>query len=446
MPGEARSAQKSHSPGDEIGTATNSGGQPASCHDAICQASERSQGCCTDQDRQGSSIRRPVSNECSRLLKMRSAFHSKKILIDKIGIGNLIMATEEKISNIETQIMERRKIVDFDTREFTIEHLVKKYSDGIDTDENDIFVPDYQREFVWDDERQSKLIESIVLGLPIPIIFLAQLDSGRLEIVDGSQRIRTIVSFMVGELVIIGLENLTEMNGIDFNELPLSRKRKIRDTAIRTVVLSEAATADVRSDLFERINRGSEILRNMEKRKGIYKGEFTNFIYEECVKNTLLIENTKLAKSVRNRQELEELVLRFFALSDSYPNLGKYSSGVGTTLDEYMEKSNVDFNENRKTKKRDQFQKMLSFVDSNFPNGFSRTRETSISRLFFETISVGVNLALMKNPNLKSGEVDVTKWLSDPKFKILVSTERKTHDQRKLTARIEYVRDYLLAR
>lgn len=356
------------------------------------------------------------------------------------------MATEEKISNIEAQIMERRKIVDFDTREFTIEHLVKKYSDGIDTDENDIFVPDYQREFVWDDERQSKLIESIVLGLPIPIIFLAQLDSGRLEIVDGSQRIRTIVSFMAGELVISGLENLTEMNGIDFNELPLSRKRKIRDTAIRTVVLSEAATADVRSDLFERINRGSEILRNMEKRKGIYKGEFTNFIYEECVKNTLLVENTKLAKSVRNRQELEELVLRFFALSDSYPHLGKYSSGVGTTLDEYMEESNVDFSENRKTKKRDQFQKMLSFVDSNFPNGFSRAKETSISRLFFETISVGVHLALMKNPNLKSGEVNVAKWLSDPKFKILVSTERKTHDQRKLTARIEYVRDYLLAR
>ena len=72
MPREAGSAQKSHTRRDEAGTAENSGDQPASCHDAICQASERSQGCCTAQDRQGRSIRCPVSNECSRLLTLRA--------------------------------------------------------------------------------------------------------------------------------------------------------------------------------------------------------------------------------------------------------------------------------------------------------------------------------------------------------------------------------------
>jgi Protein of unknown function DUF262 len=356
------------------------------------------------------------------------------------------MAPEEKISNLESQITEERKSVDFDTREFTIEFLVKKYTEGIDTDESDIFVPDYQREFVWDDERQSKLIESIVLGLPIPIIFLAQLNNGRLEIVDGSQRIRTIVAFINGNLTMVGLENLTEMNGIKFDDLPLSRKRKINNTPIRTIVLSEAATADVRSDLFERINRGSDLLRNMEKRKGIYTGEFTNFIYDECVKNPLLIKNTKLAKSVKNRQELEELVLRFFAVSEFFPNLYRYSLSVGATLDEYMKETNLGFDVQKKNAKRKQFEEMLKFVDVSFPYGFSKSKETAISRLFFETISVGVHLAISENPALKPEVVDIGKWLSDPKFKPLVSTERKTHDQKKMMARIEYVKDYLLNR
>jgi hypothetical protein len=357
-----------------------------------------------------------------------------------------IMTPDEKIAKLESQITEERKSVDFDTREFTIEFLVKKYSEGEETDENDIFVPDYQREFVWDDERQSKLIESIVLGLPIPIIFLAQLDNGRLEIVDGSQRIRTIVAFINGDLTLTALENLTEMNGVNFDDLPLSRKRKINNTPIRTIVLSEAATAEVRSDLFERINRGSDLLRNMEKRKGIYTGPFTNFIYDECVKNPLLIRHTRLAKSVKNRQELEELVLRFFAVSDFFPNLYKYSYSVGATLDDYMKETNLNFSDEKKEHKKKVFTEMLEFVNENFPNGFSKSKDSAISRLFFETISVGVHLAIRENPALKVDTVDVAKWLGDPKFKILVSTERKTHDQKKMMARIEYVRDYLLSR
>lgn len=88
------------------------------------------------------------------------------------------MLTQEQIKKLEEQIVEQKKTVDFDTREFTLEFLVKKYLDNIETEENDIFVPEYQREFVWDEQRQSRLIESIILGLPIPIIFLAEDSTG----------------------------------------------------------------------------------------------------------------------------------------------------------------------------------------------------------------------------------------------------------------------------
>ena len=81
--------------------------------------------------------------------------------------------TNEKKEIAEAQIRNLRKPVDYNTIEYPIEVLVKKYLDGIDENENEIFIPDHQREMTWDEDRQSKFIESVLLGLPIPYIFVA---------------------------------------------------------------------------------------------------------------------------------------------------------------------------------------------------------------------------------------------------------------------------------
>ncbi len=355
------------------------------------------------------------------------------------------MLTEQKLSRLEDQITEEKKTVDFDTREFTIEFLVKKYLEGLENGENDIFVPEYQREFVWDAERQSKLVESITLGLPIPIIFLAEDQSGRLEIVDGSQRIRTLAAFLSGELRLEGLEKLTEMNGIQFEDLPASRKRKINNTAIRMIVLSDAATEDVRNDLFERINRGSELLRNMEKRKGSYQGSFTDLIYKECAKNPLLPSLTPLAKSVVNRQEHEELILRFFAFSDQYPNYGHISYGVSDALDTYMKDKNESLLPQERENMSKSFQSMLEYVRESFIYGFTSGKNKYVSRPAFEAISVGVHLALKERPDLPNRQIDFSKWILDPVLRAVVLSERQTHNAKKILARVEYVRDRLLS-
>ena len=153
----------------------------------------------------------------------------------------------------------------------------------------------------------------------------------------GSQRIRTLAAFVSNELVLEDLDKLTRLNGLQYKDIPESRRRKINNTPIRMIVLSESATEDVRNDLFERINRGSDLLRNMEKRKGIYRGPFNKFIYDSCAKNPTLVKLAPLAKSVENRQELEELILRFFALIDQYPNFRTHRSGIGSVLDEYID-------------------------------------------------------------------------------------------------------------
>ncbi|UAA07145.2 DUF262 domain-containing protein [Klebsiella quasipneumoniae] len=118
-------------------------------------------------------------------------------------------ASTKKNEVLEEQIYLKRKEVRYDMRDLTVEYISGKYSDGLKYNEidnenidgsslkrNTLYVPDYQREFTWDEKRQSKLIESIILGLPIPFIFVAENKDGAWEIVDGSQRIRTIHSFV----------------------------------------------------------------------------------------------------------------------------------------------------------------------------------------------------------------------------------------------------------
>lgn len=346
---------------------------------------------------------------------------------------------------IENQIIEKKKEVDFDTREFTVEFLVEKYLNNLEKENNEIFVPEYQRDFVWDEDRQSKLVESIILGLPIPIIFLAECSNGRLEIVDGSQRIRTLAGFINDELVLEGLETLTFLNKCNFSSLPESRKRKIKNTAMRMIVLSEMTTEETKTDLFERINRGSDLLRNMEKRKGIYKGSFTSFLYELHKNNPTFNQLAPLAKSVRNRQEHEELILRFFCLVDQYPKFRTHRSGIGGVLDNYLESMNNNFNDEEKNKKTQQFQEVLNFVQKFFPLGFSKRKNQGVSRIFFEAVSVGVHLALEQKPNLSPKRVNVDDWLANAEFHSLVSGSTRTHTPPRIIQRVNFVRDHLLA-
>lgn len=356
-----------------------------------------------------------------------------------------MILSEAKIKLIENQIEEQQKTVDFDTREFTIEILVQKYLNDLESDDNELYVPEYQREFVWDDERQSRLIESIILGLPIPVIFVAENKDGRLEIVDGSQRIRTLSAFLSDDLELSDLEKLKELNGIIFSQLPKSRQRKINNTPIRMIVLSDAATEQVKNDLFERINRGSDILRNMEKRKGIYRGDFNKFIYKDCAKEELLEKLAPLALVVENRQEHEELILRYFALLENYPKFSTQKRGIGAFLDEYMENKNLKFSkENQEMMKKD-YISMLRFVDKYFPFGFSKWSGQGVSRVFFESISVGVHFALKEKPDLQlKTKVNISDWLNDKDFRPLVSGKYKTHSPEKIKSRIDYVKNKLL--
>ena len=158
----------------------------------------------------------------------------------------------------EMEIRDKRQQINYDTKQYPVEILVQKYMEGINDDTNKLFIPDYQREIVWDEARQSKFIESVIWGLPIPYIFVVDIghdenDEPRLEIVDGAQRILTLTRFVNNELTLSELKKLEQLNGFKFADLLLPRQRNFNRTTVRIIQLTESANEEVRRDLFERI-------------------------------------------------------------------------------------------------------------------------------------------------------------------------------------------------
>jgi hypothetical protein len=137
---------------------------------------------------------------------------------------------DEVIAAAEAEILANIRDVRYIVREYPTEVVVHKYLKGRVRGTNEIFVPDYQRDLVWPDKNQSRFIESILIGLPVPFLFVADVSGdedpeleGRVEIVDGVQRIRTLARFMTGELVLSDLERLSKLNGFTFFDLHPSR-------------------------------------------------------------------------------------------------------------------------------------------------------------------------------------------------------------------------------
>jgi len=335
---------------------------------------------------------------------------------------------DEQVRLAEKQIKEFQSLIEYDTKDFTIELLLSKYNKG------DFFIPEYQRDFVWKPKNKSLFIESVLLGLPIPFMFFAGRDDGRLEIIDGAQRMQTLNAFFRNELQLSNLQKLTELNGFKFENLPTVQQRKLNNRTFRIVVLDENTTVDIRQDLFNRINTSGVKATDSEIRRGSYPGKLTSFI-EECCQNESFIKLCPVSKSKSSRHERFELVLRFFAYLNNYQS---FIHNVNTFLDEFLSANLNNFDESNYNK---EFIAMLSFVENHFEYGFAKVKNaTTTPRVRFEAISIGTALALRINPTLKVNNVN---WITSDEFKELTTSDA-SNNQGKLVSRIEFVRNKLL--
>ena len=170
---------------------------------------------------------------------------------------------------------------------------------------------EYQRQYIWDRGKASRLIESLLLNVPIPVCYFAEDDAGVYEVIDGLQRLTTIADYLRGEFALTGLPVLKELDGKKHGDLAPRDRRRLENRTIRCIVITEDSHPDIKFDVFERLNTGAAMLTAQELRNSVYRGP-----YNDSLKRIAEDESftNMLGSSGSKRMELEELLLRFFAL------------------------------------------------------------------------------------------------------------------------------------
>lgn len=171
--------------------------------------------------------------------------------------------------------------------------------------------PSFQRGYVWPNPTASKLIESIILNVPIPPCYLSQNDDFELDVIDGQQRLASIQRFVDNQFSLSSLAVTRELNGMRFHQLPTKVQRQIKTHTIRCVVVTNKSHPDVKFDIFERLNSNTMSLNAQELRNCIYRGTLNDLLTSIAKRaNWLTILGRKRPDK---RMRGEETVLRYFA-------------------------------------------------------------------------------------------------------------------------------------
>ena len=331
--------------------------------------------------------------------------------------------------------IERRR-VDFDTFDISVKELASMVEQQI----VDI-APEYQRQFRWPDENQSRFIESVFLGIPIPSLFMAANKDGSWELIDGVQRLSTLIHFsgtkeqrekigLKSALRLSGMTVLTEFNGKTFEDIPQTIRLKFTLRPLKVTTLSDKSDLKVRFDLFERLNTGGVSLTDQEIRACVYRGPFNDFIeklsenedYKKC------LNLTPVKKSDGTRQEY---VLRFFAYLHARSN---FEHSVVDFLNDYMSASSKDFDYN---KNQIIFEKTFGELRKLLPGGIKRGNRNNTPANLYEAISVGAAEAIRKGNKISGSKV--SKWIEDEDLTEL--TSGATNSRKRVNDRIKYCYD-----
>lgn len=293
----------------------------------------------------------------------------------------------------------------------TLELLANKMEDG------DIIVPFYQRKYVWKIEQASRLIESFLMGLPVPQVFLYVNDEDQLEIIDGQQRITSVKYFFEGYFgesdnqgrrqvfKLKGLSERSEYNGKTFKELSPRDQRRLKNTPLRAIHIKQLKPS-LRNDsvfhIFERLNTGGTLLRAQEIRNAVYRGEITNEL-KALNSNPDWMNILGINRPDRNQKDIE-ILLRLFSL---YLVWEDYEKPMLKYLNNQMNE-NKSFDSRRAEEFKKAFPKVVKLISDNINRPF-RPRGVINSAMMD-----GIMVALLENPNidasdLKSGYEALTK-------------------------------------
>ncbi len=181
--------------------------------------------------------------------------------------------------------------------------------------EKTLILPQIQRDYVWNNAKASRLIESLLLNVPIPVLYFAE-KGDKFEIIDGHQRVRSIARFVDNEFLLTSLQVLSDEDHARkrFHQLPESEQRRIKTRVIRTIIISEESHPSMKFEVFERLNTGSIALNAQEIRNSTHRGPFMDLVKD-------LVHQAEFREAIgtrkpRSRMADNELIIRFFALRE----------------------------------------------------------------------------------------------------------------------------------
>ena len=337
---------------------------------------------------------------------------------------------------LEEIIVERTETFRTDRLVMSLGEIMNMYKEG------EINInPDFQRSFRWDREKQTGLIESILLGIPIPPIFVAEDENGVWELVDGLQRVSTVLSFFgiienvpkdKRNLILTEGKLIPQLDGISIQNMSFKLKLRIKRATLGVEVLNRNSDNKMKYELFKRLNTTSEGLSEQEMRNAIYSGKFNSFI-NKLASEDIFISLMRPSKKQKENMYLSELVLRYFAFKDSIdmPN------GVREHLDNYMEK-NINMKNFDEQLEKEEFIKIVTFIKNNFGTEIFKAKNGQVTKNLYDSLTYVLHERFDKykdNPTLFKEKVQELK--DDKIYQEITTKKRETRTQDRITRALE---------
>ena len=335
---------------------------------------------------------------------------------------------------------EQRKL-HTETYDFTVETMVEKVTDG------SVFVPDFQRRYVWNDGQASRLIESLIIQCPIPVIYLNQEPDERLSVIDGNQRLTTIRRYLSNEFPLKALTAYPELAGNRFHALDSRIQRHIRNRTLRCIVILKDTHPQVKFDVFERLNTGAVKLTPQELRHGLYYGDLMH-LATEATKTTAFSSHLEIRDN--KRMKAEELVLRFWALSE---NFGQYRKPLAGFINSFADENRI-LSDARKAELLSSFSETLGRVTAIFGDlafkifDSNKRVESTFNSALYDAEMLAVHALHRAGALKRISQKQATQALA----KLLIEGENfrraisiATSDESQLRTRVESIKQLLLA-
>ncbi len=349
---------------------------------------------------------------------------------------------EDAELNISNSVKIRDRKLFVHPYDYSIRSLKEQVEDG-----TLVLADDFQRRRVWDDTKASRLIESLLINVPIPVCYFAELEDSSCSVIDGQQRLTAIYRYLNDDFKLKSLKIRNDLNKLKYSQLGIVDQRSIKLRIIRCVVILKDSDPEIRFDVFDRLNSNSVKLNRQELRNSLYKGSLNNLVKDLSKHETF--KKLRRAKDVEKRMNDCEMILRFFAF---YFNGAKYQGKLSKFLDDYLQLG-MKFNSQILEQHREIFLKTIDVTHSIFgENSFRRydpieaVWKSAINRAVYDVVMLYFSRLSLESIEHKRDEIisEFTELFKDPNFEDAIASqpEKVTQMQSRLDLwrdRLEYI-------